>query len=368
MPRVQEHLEAFAAAIRAGAPPIFSPAYRAHVSQAMRESGGCSLPDAACDHQVFGELVKGEVDGLREPALALAQGVADYMNTFAKALVQEYFAAFPALAAAVSGSLVDFLKASLESVVGHVEEQCRMEGGGAYTLDGEYTKGVRALRGWGGERGEKTRASPCFVPVPWSDAVCETLLGGGAVECGRGVAGTLTPAQRALEECAEDIPAAPAVLDTQLKLACYRRIMHRRFIDQIGAFVRFHFPRRLKEEIAPYLQRTILAGGAAAPTTEGGAGGAGGGGIDRLMALMAEPVWQSTERNLLLTSINSLSKAQRELKRGGLQSFVPAAATANGSGVASGSNAANGFTKDANAIGVPAVVVAPVVAAAVPAM
>lgn len=108
-------------------------------------------------------------------------------------------------------------------------------------------------------------------------------------------------------------------LDTQLKLLCYRSVVHKRFIDQITSFVRLQFPRRLKQECAIFLQRAILTG-----ETEGGspANAKGGVGMDRLTALMAEPVWQSTERNLLQTSITSLTKAQRELKKGGIKAFV----------------------------------------------
>ncbi len=113
-------------------------------------------------------------------------------------------------------------------------------------------------------------------------------------------------------------------------------MVHKRFIDQVTAYVRLHFPRRLKEDIAAHLQRAILGGegeeGAAGAASASGKkrGGGLGAGLERLVTLMAEPPAQGQERAALTQNIAALSKAQRELRRGGLAAL--AAASVGGSG------------------------------------
>jgi hypothetical protein len=197
MPRVQELLERFATAVRGAPTPIFSPAYKGRVAEAMKECAGCSLPDSTTD-AVFSELVAKEAGALGGPAEDLAHAVHDYMGGFASALVKEHFAPFPALANAVSGALVDFLKESLDATLRHIGEQCRMEAE-PFTLNKDYMSSLKTLRAWQQERAEKTRANASFVPSPWSDTTAHMLLGGGTVEPGKGVAGA-TQAMRALDD------------------------------------------------------------------------------------------------------------------------------------------------------------------------
>jgi len=313
MPRVQEFCDTFASRVKSNATVILSPGYKGRLGESLKESSGCGLPDGVTEN-VFREQVALEAAALKEPAEDLAHSVADYMGTFVSALVREYFTVYPNLASAVLDALNELIKGSLEATLAHIAQQCDMECE-PYTLNKDYLTSLKVLRAWQQERAEKTRGNPCFVPAPWHDGTVETLLNGGVVESGKGVAGA-TPAMRVLDD--ED-NFSQAVLDTQLKLLCYRSVVHKRFIDQITSFVRLQFPRRLKQECAIFLQRAILTG-----ETEGGspANAKGGVGMDRLTALMAEPVWQSTERNLLQTSITSLTKAQRELKKGGIKAFV----------------------------------------------
>jgi hypothetical protein len=352
MPRVQELCSAFAARVRASAAPVFAPAFRGRLAEAMRECAGCSLPSAGSE-AVFSELVARDAGALREPALALAHAVHDYTSSWCSALVREYFAPYPALAGACEVALGEWLRRSLARCAEFIEEQCALEAE-PYTLSGEYLGGLGALRAWQGRRAAAARASPCFVPAPWSDSAVEALLGGGAVECGGVVAGAggAGGAGALGEEEGQGEPGAgggapsvgAAVLDTQLKLLCYRKVVHKRFIDAVAGHVRLHFPRRLKDEIAGYLQRAILEG------EEGGSGSGGGKkaakGVERLAALMAEPPSQSAERAALAATIAGLTRAQRELRRGGLGAIAASAAKpeggAGGSGGASSGGASSG--------------------------
>ena len=361
MPRVQELCSAFAGAVRASAAPVFAPGAAGRLREALRECGGCSLPGARGEG-ALAELVARDAGALREPALALAAGVHDYTASWCSALVKEYFAPYPALAGACEVALGEWLRRSHARCVEFIEEQCAVEAE-AYTLSGEYEAGLAAVRAWRARRAAGARASPCFVPAPWSDAVVGAVLeagaaggGEGAVPCGAAVAGAggAGGAGALGEEEGEGgagagsaAGVAGALLDTQLALLCYRRVVHARFTDAVAGHVRLHFPRRLKEEIAGYLQRSILEGEEGVGSGGSGSGGKKGGaarGVERLAALMAEPASQGAERAALAATIAGLTKAQRELRRGGLAA-VAASAAAGGKqegGAAAAAGAAAG--------------------------
>ena len=86
-----------------------------------------------------------------------------------------------------------------------------------------------------------------------------------------------------------------AVLDTQIRLFCYRKVVHKRFIDQVVVFLRLQIPRRLRDKVESYLSRKVLdpqSNGQPADAPDAGAFDA----ASFLAGLMAEPAWQSAER------------------------------------------------------------------------
>ena len=308
MPRLQALLERFAAGVKASGTPVFSAPYRARVAQAMKECAGCSLPDVV-SADVFLELVAADAEALRAPAEALLAEVHDYFAGFTDALCSEHFRTFPALEASASGSLREFLGQSLARAAGRVAELVAQEGE-PFTMDPHYMEGLRRLRLWQAERTEKAReaglAGAC-ASTPFTEGVVDSILEGVGVAPPPPGGAKCAPCPLDSEDAFEQ-----ALLDTQLKLLCYRKIVHKRFVDQVACLVRFHFPRRLRDEAADGLQRAVLATGPKGKLGDG------------LVALMAEPPEVGRERSGLTAAVARLSKAQAELRRGGLEAFSQA--------------------------------------------
>ena len=106
-----------------------------------------------------------------------------------------------------------------------------------------------------------------------------------------------------------------AVLEVQIRLYCYRTVVHKRFIDQIACYLRLQFPRALREAFALHLRRAVLSPVIDDDDNEPPIS---------LVSLMAEPSKQRNERDALVSSIKRLEEAGKELKRGNLRAFLPA--------------------------------------------
>ena len=85
-----------------------------------------------------------------------------------------------------------------------------------------------------------------------------------------------------------------AVLELQMRLFCYRKVVYKRFTDQIAGFIRLHFPRRLRDQGGSHLLEVVLGKESSV-----------------LIELMAEPAALRSKRDELNSSILRLTKGAR---------------------------------------------------------
>ena len=271
MPRLQELLEAFDARVR-GSAPIFCDEYQALVRREMGESKGCALPDKISD-VVFRRLVGSMSDAMLAPAMDLLDSVHDYAAGFCNALREEHFKSFPSLDAAVHEAFDAFLAEKRERVARHIAEQIKMESED-YTMNDYFFATLDKVRGWKQRREEASADKNAWL-TPWEDDVVGKCCDGLDTPVSSTKKGaqpnTLAPRPADQSDAADNF--SKAVLETQIRLYCYRKVVHKRFIDQIACYVRLHFSRALRDELTPHLRRAVLApasaqvGGAPIPLT-----------------------------------------------------------------------------------------------------
>lgn len=352
-PRLQDFAEAFDTAVRRGAPNVFTQAYRGFIAAALRESRGRGLPDEY-GVSVTDKLVQREVARLRGPALAYLGDVELYMRDLMHALVDEHFRGYPALAGAVADRVQALLGAAGCACRARLDESLDMESD-PVTLNHYYADTLAKVREWlararaDGRVGRAAR--PAVVDknggvihtaeTPVSPEEMDQFL--ERVASSRGDDARLdtyvVPSFAAspkggasnFEQCVDDVA---------VRLHCYRKVVHKRFIDAVVQYARLAFPRKLVRALVPELQAHFLDEGARAAEGGGagmsgdydddsgggsdvlgaaGAGDGGGGGVRmlRLEALMEEPQAQRVERGRLTEQAARFAKALRLLQREG---------------------------------------------------
>ena len=105
-----------------------------------------------------------------------------------------------------------------------------------------------------------------------------------------------------------------SVKETQIRLWCYRKVVHKSFCDMVAKFVRYQFPRRLKDHVEAVIHKSLRVG--AVDADESAQEQANG--INSLLALMAETQELSGKRKSLQTSVRNHDEALKvmvDLKR-----------------------------------------------------
>ena len=183
-------------------------------------------------------------------------------------------------------------------------------------IDTDYQANLDKVRAWKVSRAAAAAKSATYHVHSWTDGNVLYVSNGG-LETGKETRksnedpGTPCPPERL--DPTDNL--GKAVLEVQIRLYCYRKVVHKRFIDQIACYLRLQFPRALREAFAVHLRRAVLS-----PVIDDG---------DNeppisLVSLMAEPSKQRNERDALVSSIKRLEEAGKELKRGNLRAFLPA--------------------------------------------
>ena len=98
------------------------------------------------------------------------------------------------------------------------------------------------------------------------------------------------------------------VKETQIRLWCYRKVVHKAFADTMAKFVRYQFPRRLKDHVETAIHKSLQVGmdafqGSSSPL---------------LLALMAETEELGRQRKTLQMSVRRHEEAlavMAELKK-----------------------------------------------------
>lgn len=96
--------------------------------------------------------------------------------------------------------------------------------------------------------------------------------------------------------------------EAQIRLWCYRKVVHKRFCDSIALFVRLQFPRRLNDHLETAIYKSLLA-----PDED-----AAGKWKRSLPEMMAETADLAGKRQRLMVTIEKLTEAlgvMVELKR-----------------------------------------------------
>ena len=92
------------------------------------------------------------------------------------------------------------------------------------------------------------------------------------------------------------------VKETQIRLWCYHKVVHKAFCDTMAKFVRYQFPRRLKDHVEAAVHQSLQV------ETEG-ASALHGSTSPLLLALMAETEELSRQRKTLQTSVRRHEEA-----------------------------------------------------------
>ena len=92
-----------------------------------------------------------------------------------------------------------------------------------------------------------------------------------------------------------------SVKETQIRLWCYRKVVHKAFCDTMAKFVRHQFPRRLKNDVEAAIHKSLQVDVADAQ------------GYSSLLALMAETEELSGLRKTLQISVHKYEEALKAI-------------------------------------------------------
>jgi hypothetical protein len=344
MARLVEYFAQFETQLRDTTSKVFSDPYREQVVKALEEVEGVSLPDTVTP-SVINSLVAKMVSEFEGPAEAMLLEVKDYMRRFVRLVCFNAFKTFPHLEERCVDLLLGFVEAAHERCRSHLLEQLEMEKS-PYTANHYYQLTLSKVRKWKLARDQGV-ADEYFVPTPWADDTLDKLESGsedvppGAkVPPGPKVSlGVDVPLVKVLPEpkvsLGVDVPLvkvlpganvpittssneikdpppkrtldgtdnfSQSVLDTQISLYCYRKVLLKRFVDQIIQYVRLAFPRSLASNVANVLFNGIMSGSSGMSPTE------------ELAYLMREDPRVAARRKDLLDSVSRLQKAQQEIE------------------------------------------------------
>lgn len=317
MPRLQDLFEGFDEKVRRAGNEIFGISFRTNVATVLAEVRGSSLPDQP-NPAVFSQFVAYEVSLLKGPADDLCDDVHDYMAHLCGVLVSECFSGFPDLIREVTHVLGCVLAERLEVVQRHVAEQLLMERE-EFTLNHYYSATLTKLRNRMAAESKKikedtTEGSSFFVRTVWNDAVADNCTEDGLpaltseshymphIRKGGGKFGTATVDTNQRADAACPLPVSNmdhAVLETQMRLFCYRKVVYKRLLDQIAGCLRLHFPRYLRDEVGDRIIEALTG-----PASQEGL----------LETLMREPLAQARERAELVASIARLKEGLAKLR------------------------------------------------------
>eukprot|EP00047_Mylnosiga_fluctuans_P018199 m.68135 g.68135 ORF g.68135 m.68135 type:complete len:729 (-) comp7484_c0_seq2:77-2263(-) len=316
MPRLQEYFDTFQENVREDSRVIFDADFHADVKRELDESRGPSLPDMP-NPAVFKQFVGRMAEELGDAAHDLAQTVHDYTCTFCDALVEQFFSGFPSLHRFVQAALHDLLQESFDRTKAHIDEQLELEAE-EFTMDNYYSQQLLKLRARIAEE-----ISEGTYPASWDDEK--------ALDCTEGLLEPIPPKSQAptpsrgtyvsyVSTPAPATSAAPnhldnagqAVLNLQMQLFCYRKVVHKRFTDQVAAYIRLHFPRRLRDHAREYLHRAVVQ-------EEG-----------QLQCLMAEPEHLRNEREQLVAAIQRIKEGMKMVRAASTGGLVASTRARNG--------------------------------------
>ena len=141
MPRLQERLDKFEAAVGVGGKHIMSTAFAGTVRDTLSRSTGYMVQDLMT-HGAVRVLARAEVGKFEEPAKDLLHGVHEYFSSLCSILVRQHFADHPALRDHVETALDGLLKESLSLCAARLSEQMTIEMDEVYTLNHYYSDTV----------------------------------------------------------------------------------------------------------------------------------------------------------------------------------------------------------------------------------
>ena len=141
MPRLQELLDAFEAAVRDGGKHIMTTAFAATARKELARLSGYMVPDLMT-HGAMKVLARAEVGNFEEPATDLLYAVHEYFSTLCATLMRRYFSDHPALRDHVEAAIGSLLNNSLDMCHALLNEQLTIEMGEVYTLNHYYSDTV----------------------------------------------------------------------------------------------------------------------------------------------------------------------------------------------------------------------------------
>lgn len=310
-PRLQELFHKYGKRIRTNSQDIFSPAFRDRGKEEMAEASGHTLAEQP-NASVFRFFVEQQAQALRTPALELAHSVHEYMAELVLTLTHNVFGAFPSLQQQQQEAAMTLLGRSLQRVLAHIEEQVQLEST-EFTLNHYYSDTKKKIMQRMAVEEKLAAEDNAYVRTLWTDKNADVLLLSGMPAPDDPTRytdedfATVTPADKAAADAQCPIPVSNfdrAVLETQVRLFCYRKVVHKRFVDQVCACLRLWFPTHVTKSLPEYMQQSVLA--AEDSSTSG---------LQTLHQSMQEPQWRAEERKRLQGSLKRAREGLQELDR-----------------------------------------------------
>jgi ribosome biogenesis GTPase A len=296
MARLTDLCGIFKARVRGSLADLFSAGFRAAIELELEEAKGGGLPDSVPEY-VTERLVAADAAGFKPAADALVSGARQYMGFVLRRLAQEHFIAYPQLETQVQVAVRRFLDAAEAQLKKRVEELIAIEAD-IFTLNHYYGDTVRTLL-------TKLPAVVRMERQGPSNSLVEAVLAGVYDE-----------------RLAESTPAASAVvnnsniehsvLQVQVRLYAYRKVMLKRFLDEVCGFMRLMLPRAFVTVGQDTILRQLLGGGGR--SEESGAEAGDGTGLT-LEALMAAAPEVEQQRGRLQDSLQRLKIALKLLEK-----------------------------------------------------
>lgn len=275
MPRLMELCEKFRGDVDAVARPLLNSTFHAHVKAKYRERRGKSLDDVHIP-AVFDDLLREEVALLKAPVMKLLNGVHTLMRGAAVKLAKLHFRSSERLSNAISSVLEAMLLHSKHECAERLDELLLQEAT-PFTVNHYYAETLAKLQGdeyraaW---LSKACREGGIFTEAHAVDPDDDESVAAWAL--------SLDPE----DESSAHTPPCPelgsneqeAIVALQLRLYSYRKVVQKRFVDQVGGLLRLKFPLRLAEEGARILESSIRLSSEAPNTSASSTGSSAGAG------------------------------------------------------------------------------------------
>jgi len=283
MPRVQDRLEKlYRYILLENSTAIMTETYANRVRCALEKTRGVKLSDIMVQH-AFTQLISEEVAKMREPSEQLIADVEQYMTALISVVIEQtIFSHYPSLCEEIQEIVAEMFEDSHRKCLEHLELQLEMEDD-LFTLNDYYAENVKKIF-------EKLDIVPNENPT--DEQAVDIMY---RITCNRTIDVKTQPQFNRSSRPSESPLLFRTVKELQVRLWAYRKVVHKRFCDQMALFVRHQFPRRISEHLNTELQDRLL-------------------GAD-FMKLMAEPADQALRRQELEESIVRLESSLQELKR-----------------------------------------------------